>query len=1185
MLGSFFSSIGSGIGKYFGSGILSSIGRYAGRYIGDFLERKWFYKKEVFQKYSNLKESFSLSMAKPGSPIALIFGKTRVSGKIIWADEIKNIAETSSTSQYFRQPKFFTLPEQTKSTTYYTEYKYFLSFAMCICEGEIKEITRIWNGNEIIDIGQYKFRLYKGSLSQMPDPLIQAKMNMQAPAFRDLAYIVFEDLPLADFDDMIPNLSFEVTRKANVPNVHTVEDMVKSMVMIPGSGEYVYDTIIQKKQILAQNGSIKCEKTLNSHNFYNIPNSIHSLNQLSNTCENVEWVAPVVCWFGNSLDLSACLIKPAVEFKDPFVRFSEEWIVGRYNRHNAHEITKDNDGNPRYGGSVNDQSVIRYLQELKSRGLKIMFYPMFFLDTDLKPWRGRLTGDTKEVANFFNKIHGYNEFIIHYANLVRDYVDAFIIGSELIGLTKIKDSSNNFPAVNELIILAEIVKSIVGQRVLVSYAADWSEYHHTEGGWYNLDPLWASQNIDFIGIDAYFPLTNLDGSFITNKDIKEGFSSGEGYDYYIDYGCNEKIPLAPEFAWKNLKYWWENIHRNPNGFYTAWQPKSKKIWFTEYGFPSIDKAPNQPNVFFDPLCIDGGVPRYSNGEIDFGVQRRCIRAFIEFWSGEEYIENMFLWTWDARPYPAWPHMDIWKDGYLWEKGHWVNDKFGAASVASIILEISHRCKIDLKNIEVNTVDEALTGAFFNNQISGKDAINTLRSAYFFDISASNSLKISFVKRGQSSPSLIKSDDLVKLSKTTYVNEINIAKEQVLTKVDIYFQNQLNDYKTNYLHINTEEFSNLKNAVLRLPLVISESEAAEIGGLLLKNTAAEKMILEFNLPISYLDLEPSDFISLNYKGIKYHLRIIKVSFASLIMNVIAIVDEISNYRRPNAKKKIKLFYQRNIETEFRIMELPFKSYGCDFPYIVVYLNSNTKLPLYVKIKQDFGEEDWVKIAMLESTNTITKVIGFDMPDNPNLFFIDEVSTIYVKGMDLERFSDGNWKLVEINSELIAFKNINKLLLEEEIYTISYLIRGVYGSEEHVKNHEVNARATILARTTNIITISEDLIGQLLEFRIGSEVSEICFSNQANLPSKPVVISNYIKDSTLYLGWIRRNFKIDMWYRKGKGNSGFSIEVKAKDQTLNFTTTPEINKIEIDISALDISAGYKVDIMELLQDDLF
>ena len=69
MLGSFFSAIGGSIGKYIGGGILSSIGRYAGKHIGDFLERKWFYKKEVFQKYASLKESFTLSTATLGSPI------------------------------------------------------------------------------------------------------------------------------------------------------------------------------------------------------------------------------------------------------------------------------------------------------------------------------------------------------------------------------------------------------------------------------------------------------------------------------------------------------------------------------------------------------------------------------------------------------------------------------------------------------------------------------------------------------------------------------------------------------------------------------------------------------------------------------------------------------------------------------------------------------------------------------------------------------------------------------------------------------------------------------------------------------------------------------------------------------------------------------------------------------------
>ena len=100
---------------------------------------------------------------------------------------------------------------------------------------------------------------------------------------------------------------------------------------------------------------------------------------------NIQWVSPVVCWFGNSLDARECVIKPAIEFKENDLRYSEEWIVGKYNRNTAYEITKDEHQNPIYGGSVNDASVVRYLIELKSRKLKIMFNPMFFLDVPQKP--------------------------------------------------------------------------------------------------------------------------------------------------------------------------------------------------------------------------------------------------------------------------------------------------------------------------------------------------------------------------------------------------------------------------------------------------------------------------------------------------------------------------------------------------------------------------------------------------------------------------------------------------------------------------------------------------------------------------------------------------------------------------------------------------------------------------------
>ncbi len=103
-----------------------------------------------------------------------------------------------------------------------------------------------------------------------------------------------------------------------------------------------------------------------------------------------------------------------------------------------------------------------------------MFYPMFFLDVWQKPWRGHLTGCVNSIVDFFNKDEGYNNFILHYAKLVKDHIDGFVIGSELIGLTSVKDQHNNFPAVTQLIKLAKLVKEIVGNNVLVTYAADWS---------------------------------------------------------------------------------------------------------------------------------------------------------------------------------------------------------------------------------------------------------------------------------------------------------------------------------------------------------------------------------------------------------------------------------------------------------------------------------------------------------------------------------------------------------------------------------------------------------------------------------------------------------------------------------------------------------------------------------------
>ena len=633
---------------------------------------------------------------------------------------------------------------------------------MVLCEGVVSELGRIWINGVETDISEYNYRFYNGTEDQMPDPMIERSMGKGlTPAHRGLAYIVFERLPLSNFGGRIPGFSFEVTRRPENRDDAGLESNIKSMVMIPGSGEFVYDTVSQDKIIYAYPDNVELYRDpINHHNPQNIANSIYSLNSLQETCTNLEWVAPVVTWFADNLDAGNASIFPAVEYNDLSSKTTEEWRVAGVRRENARIISKNELDIPNYGGTVNDASLVRYLQEIKKRGLKTMLYPMIFLDVPGKPWRGHMGASPDGVRRFFNHPAGYKNFILHYANLTRGLVDAFVIGSEMKSLTKVREG-DRFPAVEEFIDLARQVKAILGPNVKVTYAADWSEYHHTDGGFYNMDALWACEAIDFIGIDAYFPLTNSTSSDISIDDIKKGWKSGEGYDYYIDHATNQQHPLTPEWAWKNIEYWWKNSHVNSNGTTTPWVPRSKKIWFTEFGFPSIDKASNQPNVFFDPNCIDGGSPRDSNGEVDFAIQRKSIKATLDFWKDSEFLERMFLWTWDARPYPAWPHANVWADGSMWLRGHWVNGKLGVSNMGSILLELCMRGGIDPMNVNIDTIDEVISGIVITKQSSIWDIISLMRLGYFFDVRSNYLSRVDFVKRGSYAPIAIDSGNLVK----------------------------------------------------------------------------------------------------------------------------------------------------------------------------------------------------------------------------------------------------------------------------------------------------------------------------------------------------------------------------------------------------------------------------------------
>jgi hypothetical protein len=397
-----------------------------------------------------------------------------------------------------------------------------------------------------------------------------------------------------------------------------------------------------------------------------------SITEMMHDLQALEYVGVIVSWFVNSKDLSARL-RPGVEKTiDEADLVTDIWQVGQFDRNSAHRIYRSDPSDPstvRYGGTMPDSDVFGYFLDLKLAGLKTAFYPFILIDNEEKDWRGYITGDSAEVDNFYHT--QYRPFIMHYVELLHNVVDIFYLGSELQGLTCIKGEGRDFPFVSCLIRLAAEVKGILGAEVEVSYAANWSEYHSCRNGFRPLDDLWSSRYIDFVAIDYYMPLTDHQGEEeISKAEILAGLSSGEGYDYFYD-SSGARLQISNCSArWKDLVCWYKTEHpaydpETREHYSTSWRTHSKPIVFSEFGFPSIDKATNQPSVSGDEL------PKHSSGDQDIALQLRAIRAIIEHINKSDFIQRGFAYCWDTRG-KGWQEFFV--DGRFWAKGHWIDGK-------------------------------------------------------------------------------------------------------------------------------------------------------------------------------------------------------------------------------------------------------------------------------------------------------------------------------------------------------------------------------------------------------------------------------------------------------------------------------------------------------------------------------
>ena len=194
-----------------GSAIGGPIGGAIGAALGQQADRALFGPKA--REGARLKE-LAVQTSSYGTPIPAIFGAMRVAGTVIWATDLVERKVKSGGS---------------KGRPATVNYSYSVSMAVALSSRPIARIGRIWADGNLIrgQAGDLKvdtqLRIYRGDADQSIDPLMASVEDIgRCPACRGIAYVMFEDLQLADFGNRIPSLTFELFEREGVVQLHDI---------------------------------------------------------------------------------------------------------------------------------------------------------------------------------------------------------------------------------------------------------------------------------------------------------------------------------------------------------------------------------------------------------------------------------------------------------------------------------------------------------------------------------------------------------------------------------------------------------------------------------------------------------------------------------------------------------------------------------------------------------------------------------------------------------------------------------------------------------------------------------------------------------------------------------------------------------------------------------------------------
>ena len=163
VLGAVGTSIGASIGGSLLGFSAAAVGGMIGSAVGGVVDSLLVSALAPAQRIEGARlDSLRITSSTEGAVIPRLFGRMRLGGNVIWATDFREEINTSSQGG----------GKGGGPTVTTTEYLYYASFAVALCEGQITGIGRVWADSKPLDLSGVTWRLHTGSEGQAVDPLI-----------------------------------------------------------------------------------------------------------------------------------------------------------------------------------------------------------------------------------------------------------------------------------------------------------------------------------------------------------------------------------------------------------------------------------------------------------------------------------------------------------------------------------------------------------------------------------------------------------------------------------------------------------------------------------------------------------------------------------------------------------------------------------------------------------------------------------------------------------------------------------------------------------------------------------------------------------------------------------------------------------------------------------------------------